>query len=79
MKYSNFRSSSSKLESVTCKFTKNCTPSQVFLENFTISAEQRYGKIHHDGCFWEQLYFGNICEWLLPKDSCKDIFILTSC
>ena len=28
MKYLNFRGSGSKLESFTCKFTKNCTPSQ---------------------------------------------------
>ena len=32
--------------------------------------------MHQDGCFWGQLYFGNIPEWLLLKDSCKDIFIL---
>ena len=32
--------------------------------------------MHQDGCFWEQLYFRNIPQWLLLKDSCKDIFIL---
>ena len=30
----NFRSSGSKLESVTCTFAKNRTPSQVFFEGF---------------------------------------------
>ena len=34
MKYLDFRSSGSKLESVTCKFTKNSTPSQEFFEEF---------------------------------------------
>ena len=46
-----------------------------FSKNFAISAEQRYWKTHFDGCFCEQLYFGNFPEWLLLKDSCKDIFI----
>ena len=31
-----------------------------------------YWKIHLDGC----LYLGNIPEWLLFKDICKDVFIL---
>ena len=31
-----------------------------FSKNFTISAEQQ--KMHQDGSFWEQLYFGNIAE-----------------
>ena len=31
--------------------------------------------MHLDGWFWAQLYFGNILEWLLLKDNCKDIFI----
>ena len=48
-----------------------------FLKNFTRGAEQRYWKImHQDDCFWGQLYFRNIPQWLLFKDSCKDIFIL---
>ena len=34
MKYFNFRSSGSKLESVTWKFTKNRKPSQVFFKEF---------------------------------------------
>ena len=34
MKYSNFRSSASKLESITCKFTKSRTLSDVFFEDF---------------------------------------------
>ena len=46
-----------------------------FPKNFTVSAEQRYWKTHPDGYFWWQLYFGNFLEWLLLKDSCRDIFI----
>ena len=34
MKYLNFRSSASKLESITCKFTKSRTPSEVVFEEF---------------------------------------------
>ena len=34
MKYLNFRNSASKLESITCKFTKSRTPSEVVLEEF---------------------------------------------
>ena len=47
-----------------------------FSKNFNITVEQQYWKMHQDGCFWGQLYFGNIPEWLLLKDSCKDIFTL---
>ena len=65
MKYLNFRSRASKLESITCTFTKSHTPSEVFSEEFS-----------EDGCFWGQLYFRNTPQWLLLKDSCKDIFIL---
>ena len=43
-------------------------------KNLTISAEQRYWKMHPHGCFWWQLQFGNFPEWLLLKDSCNDIF-----
>ena len=32
--------------------------------------------MHPAGCFWWQIHFGNFPEWLLLKDSCKDIFIL---
>ena len=32
--------------------------------------------MHQDGCFWGQLYFRNIPEWLFLKDSCNNIFIL---
>ena len=35
--------------------------------NLPTSQEQRYWKIHFDGCFWEHVYFGNIPEWLLLK------------
>ena len=34
MKYLNFRSRASRLESITCKFTKSHTPSEVFSEEF---------------------------------------------
>ena len=44
-----------------------------FSKNFTITAEQRYWKMHPDTCFWWQFNFGNFSEWLLLKDSCKDI------
>ena len=71
MKYLNFHSSGSKLESVTCKFTqiymqialRHCS----FSKNFTISAKQRYWKMDPDGCFWWKLYSGNFPEWLLLK------------
>ena len=43
-----------------------------FSMNFAINPEQRYWKTHFDGCFWEQLYFGNFSEWLLLNDSCKE-------
>ena len=39
MKYLNFCSSGSKLESVTCKFTKSRTPSQVFLYKNTFTMD----------------------------------------
>ena len=47
-----------------------------FSKNFTTGAEQRYLKMHLDGCFWGRIYFGNIPAWLLLKGSCKHIFIL---
>ena len=66
VKYLNFRSSDSKLENVTCKFTaKIALRYSNFSKNFTISVEQRYSKMHPDGCFWWKLYFGNSPKWLL--------------
>ena len=47
-----------------------------FSKNFTISAEQQYWKMHQEGWYWGQLYFGDIPEWLLLKDSCNHIFVL---
>ena len=47
-----------------------------FSKNFTTIAEQWYWKMHLDGCFWGRIHFGNIPAWLLPKESCKNIFIL---
>ena len=75
IRYLNLRSSGSKLESVTCKFTKNLCHSN-FSKSFIISAAQRYWKMHLHGCFWWQLCLGNFPEWLLLNDSCKEIFIL---
>ena len=49
---------------------------QYFSKNLTTSPEQRYWKMHLDGCFWIRIYFGNIPEWLLLKGSCKDLLIL---
>ena len=76
MKYLNFRSSGSKLESVKCRFTENRTPSQVFFKEFLHKCRIAMLKMHLDGCFWGQLDFADIREWRLLKDSCKDIFIL---
>ena len=39
-----------------------------FSKSLNPSLEQRYWKIHLDDCFWRQLFFGNIPEWL-QKDS----------
>ena len=47
-----------------------------FSKNFTTGAEQRYWKMHRDGCFWGRICFGNIPAWLFLKGSCKHIFIL---
>ena len=70
MKYS-FFAAGFKVRERCCKFIKNCTPSQVFSKSFTTGAEQRYWKMHLDGCFWGRIYFGNIPAWLLLKGSCK--------
>ena len=59
MKYLNFRSNGSKLESVIWKFTKNRTPSQVFSKNSYIenclsmaaSEEKIIMEIFLNGCF----------------------------
>ena len=76
MKYLNFRSSDSKLESVTCMFTEIALRLSNVSKNFIIIVEQRYWKMHPGGCFWWQVYFSNFPEWLLLKDSCKHIFFL---
>ena len=73
MKYLNFRSRASKSESITCKLLKVALRHISFSKNFTIIAKQWYWKMHQDGCFWWQIYFWNIPQWLLLKDSCKDI------
>ena len=80
MKYLNFCSSGSKLETITCKFTQVYMQITLrhskFSNNFTISAKQKYWKMDLDGCFWWKRYSKNFPEWLLLKDSCKDTFIL---
>ena len=47
-----------------------------FSKNFTTGAEQRYWKLHLNGCFCGRIYFENIPAWLLLKGSCKHISIL---
>ena len=54
-----------KVGDSSCKFTKNCFPSQVFFKEFTTIAEQRHWKMHLDSWFWRRIYFGNISAWLL--------------
>ena len=76
MKYLNFCSSASKLESISCKFTKSYTLSQVFFQEFHYKCRTAILKNASRCCFWRQLYFRKIPQWLLLKDSCKDIFIL---
>ena len=66
MKYLNFRNSASKLETITCKFTKSHTLSEVFFEEFhykrrtgilknafklTASGDNCIFKIFLNGCF----------------------------
>ena len=38
-----------------------------FSKNLNITAEQRYWKMHPDGCFWWQLYFGNFPDSCFSK------------
>ena len=76
MKYLNFCSSASKLESISCKFTKSYTLSQVFFQEFHYKCRTAILKNASRCCFWRQLHFRKIPQWLLLKDSCKDIFIL---
>ena len=76
MKYLNHCRSGSELESVTCKFTKNCTLSQVSFEEFHY---KRGTAIFKNSSRWllpDTTLFWNYPEWLLLKDSCKDIFNL---
>ena len=47
-----------------------------FSKNFTRVAEQRYWKMYLDGCFWGQIFSGNIPAWLLLKSSCRRIYVL---
>ena len=49
-----------------------------FSKNFTTVAEQRYWKMHLDGCFWGPIYFGKITAWLFLKGSCKHIHFRNS-
>ena len=74
MKYLNFQSSASKLES--CKFAKTRTPSEVVFEEFHYKGRTAVLKNASRWLLLGQLYFQNIPQWLVLKDSCKDIFIL---
>ena len=58
MKYLNFRSSGSKLESVTWKFTKNRNPSQVFFKEFRYNCRTEILK----NTFW-WLLLGTTLFW----------------
>ena len=78
MKYLNFRNNHSKLESVTWSSLKIVVHDRCFSKNFTVSAKQRCRNMYLDGGFWGQLYFVNFPEWLLLKDSLKDILEILS-
>ena len=65
MKYLHFRISGSKLESITCKFHKNRTPSQVFFKEFHHKCRPAKLKNVTWCLLLKKLYFGNILEWLL--------------
>ena len=71
MKYSFSAAVVPKVVSVTYDLSKIELHHWYFSKNFITSAEQRYWKMHLDGCFWGRIYFGNIPEWLLLKGSCK--------
>ena len=77
MKYLNFHSSASKLESITCKFTESCTPSEVVFEEFHYKCRT---VILKNASRWltlrATLFSKYSSQWLLLKDSCKDTFIL---
>ena len=75
MKYLNFHSNGWR--ALHGSLLKIALRHRCFWKNFIISAEHLYWKLHLDGCFWGQLYFGNFPQWLLLKDSCKDIQILS--
>ena len=68
-KYLNFPSSASKLESIACKFTKSRTPSEILFVEFQYKCRTAILK---NSLRW--LLMGDIPQWLLLKDSCKDIF-----
>ena len=61
MKYLNFRSSGSKLESVTCKFTKNHTPSQYFFKQFHYKCRTAILKIASWWLFLRTTLFWKYC------------------
>ena len=74
-KMSFFCANGQKQQSVTCKFTKKCAVLQYFSRNLATSSEQRYGNINLDGCFWGQMFFEIIPEWLVHKGNWVDVFI----
>lgn len=74
-KMSFFCANGQKQQSVTCKFTKKCAVLHYFSRNLATSSEQRYGNINLDGCFWGQMFFEIIPEWLVHKGNWVDVFI----
>ena len=74
MKHRFFYNSGSKLERVKWKFTKICTPSQLFLNEFYHRCRRAILK----NISWWLLLRTNVKvpAWLLVKGSCNHIFIL---
>ena len=68
MKYSSSGPVVKSRKSVTCKFPKNCTPSQIFFNEFDHKFKAAILKcvliMRLDGCFWEQLIFENVLRQL---------------
>ena len=57
MKYLNSAEVAQTWGALDASLLKVALRQRYFMKKFTISAEQRYLKMHQDGCFWGQLYF----------------------
>ena len=68
-------SSGQKQESITCKFTKNWTPSRVFFKKFNHNFRTALLIKTSQWVLLTTIIFRNILEWLLLKGSCDNIFI----